>query len=85
MHQLLLQAEDKIRETLPHKLLENENLLSKRQAIINIHYPKSTELFERAQRRLKLEELFYIQFRLLKMKLIRQEKIKVKFSKTSLY
>lgn len=78
IHQLLLQAEDKIRETLPGKILENEKLLTKRNAVINIHYPKSTDLLQRAQHRLKLEELFYIQLRLLKMKLIRQEKAKGK-------
>lgn len=76
IHQLLQQAEEKIRETLPIRLLEDDNLLSKRQALINIHYPKSTHLLERAQHRLKLEELFYIQLRLLKMKLIRQQKVK---------
>ena len=78
IHQLLLQAEDKIRETLPGQLLKDENLLTKKLALVNIHYPKSTELLAQAQRRLKLEELFYVQLRLLKMKLIRQEKVKGK-------
>lgn len=78
IHQLLLVAEDKIRETLPRRILDNENLLSKRESVINIHYPKSQALLTRAQYRLKLEELFYIQLRLLKMKLIRQEKVKGK-------
>jgi ATP-dependent DNA helicase RecG len=78
IHQLLLLADGKIRETLPARILENENLLTKRDAVINIHYPKSTDLLQRAQHRLKLEELFYIQLRLLKMKLIRQEKAKGK-------
>jgi ATP-dependent DNA helicase RecG len=76
IQQLLLQAVDKIRETLPWKILEKERLLSKKEALTNIHYPTSYELLARAQYRLKLEELFYIQLRLLKMKLIRQEKAK---------
>jgi len=76
IQQLLLQAADKIRETLPSKILEKERLLSKKEALTNIHYPTSYELLARAQYRLKLEELFYIQLRLLKMKLVRQEKAK---------
>ncbi len=76
IHQLLLLALDKIRETLPPQILENENLLAKKEALANIHYPKSYELLSRAQYRLKLEELFYIQLRMLKMKLVRQEKSK---------
>lgn len=76
IQQLLIQAVDKIRETLPSKILEKDRLLSKKEALTNIHYPTSYELLARAQYRLKLEELFYIQLRLLKMKLVRQEKAK---------
>jgi len=73
---LLIQADGKIRETLPHKILADENLLSKKESVMNIHFPANYELLAKAQHRLKFEELFYIQLRLLKMKLIRQEKAK---------
>lgn len=76
VQKLLQQAEDKIRETLPHKILTEERLLSKKDSVFNIHFPTSYELLGRAQHRLKFEELFYIQLRLLKMKLIRQDKVK---------
>lgn len=72
--ELLHQAQGKIRETLPESLLHQFRLLDKPTAIKNIHFPENTELLTRAQNRLKFEELFYIQLRLLKMKLIRQDK-----------
>lgn len=74
--ELLVQAADKIRETLPDIILLQYKLLDKKTALINIHFPQSQELLTRAQSRLKFEELFYIQLRLLKMKIIRQDKFK---------
>jgi ATP-dependent DNA helicase RecG len=69
-------AEQHIRETLPNHLLSQQKLLSKREALRNIHFPKTQELLFEAQQRLKFEELFYIQLRLIKMKLVRQGKFK---------
>lgn len=85
VQELLAQASDKIRETLPSHLLSSENLIAKKEALLNIHFPKSTDLLIRSQQRLKFEELFYIQLRLLKMKLVRQEKFRGQvFQDTSL-
>jgi ATP-dependent DNA helicase RecG len=75
-HELLRIAEAHIRETLPEYLLKQHNLVSKKQALNNIHFPKTQELLSAAQQRLKFEELFYIQLRLIKLKLVRQEKFK---------
>lgn len=69
-------ADPHIRETLPDFLLKQQNLLSKKEALKNIHFPKTQELLLAAQQRLKFEELFYIQLRLIKMKLVRQGKFK---------
>lgn len=63
---------EKIRETLPVDLISSLKLISKRDALINIHFPQSNEWLEKATRRLKFEELFYIQLRLLKLKYVRQ-------------
>ncbi len=71
---LLTEAKGKFRETLPPRILSAEGFLSKQEAVFNIHFPASNQLLLQAQRRLKFEELFYIQLRMLKMKLIRQEK-----------
>ncbi len=83
--QLLLLAKDKIRETLPDTLLKQHLLVSKQEAILSIHFPPDHDALEKAKRRLKFEELFYIQLRLLKMKLVRQNKYKgIIFQDTSL-
>jgi ATP-dependent DNA helicase RecG len=65
-----------IRETLPDSLLNELRLLNKKEALVNIHFPQNHQLLSAAQQRLKFEELFYIQLRLIKMKLVRQEKFK---------
>lgn len=83
--QLLALARDKIRETLPDSLLTQHDLISKQDAMLAIHFPPNNDALENAKRRLKFEELFYIQLRLLKMKLVRQNKFKgIVFQDTSL-
>lgn len=74
--EILKAAQSHIRETLPETLLRNHKLISKREALYQIHFPQSHTALASAQHRLKFEELFYIQLRLLKMKLVRQEKFK---------
>lgn len=76
MRELLMQAKDRIRETLPTTLLRNKKLMPKADAIISIHFPKESSSLSSAQQRLKFEEFFYIQLRLLKLKLVREEKFK---------
>ncbi|UZO79890.1 ATP-dependent DNA helicase RecG [Aquimarina sp. ERC-38] len=63
-------------ETLPIDLIESLKLISKTNAVLNIHFPKSQEWLAKAQFRLKFEELFYVQLQLLIKKLTRQHKIK---------
>ena len=60
-----------IQETLPSYLIENLGLCSLAYALKNIHFPKDAPSLERAQRRLKFEELFFLQLSLLKQKYIR--------------
>ncbi len=73
---LLPLAQNHIRETLPAVLIQQHNLVDKRTALQNIHLPQSELLLNQARYRLKFEELFYIQLRLIKMKLVRQDKFK---------
>ena len=73
---LLQQVYSKINETLSAQLLDQFKLISKRDALANIHFPKNSSLLEKAQFRLKFEEFFYLQLRLLKLKLTRTEKFK---------
>lgn len=76
IEKLLAAARDKIRETLPVKILNDEKLLGKQDSLLSIHFPADNHALTQAQYRLKFEELFYIQLRMLKMKIVRQEKIK---------
>jgi ATP-dependent DNA helicase RecG len=76
MRELLSLCKDRIRETLPTDVLDDFQLITKSTALINIHFPQTYELLAQAQQRLKFEELFYIQLRLLKLKLVRHEKFK---------
>ncbi|MBT1706368.1 ATP-dependent DNA helicase RecG [Chryseosolibacter indicus] len=73
---VLTVAQEKIRETLPVDVLQKFHLVSKKEALLNIHFPKSYEHLAQAQKRLKFEELFYIQLKLLKLKIVREEKFK---------
>lgn len=74
--ELLSQAKGKIPETMPDYLLKKYQLMDKATALAQIHFPDNHQLLASASRRLKFEELFYIQLRLLKLKTIRQEKSK---------
>ncbi len=55
-----------VAETLPTEVIKQYNLLPIYDALSNIHNPKSLELLQRAQFRLKFEELFYIQINILR-------------------
>ena len=72
MKTLLESAVYNIHETLPASLVQKFRLISKQEAIYHIHLPINFEALKQAQRRLKFEELFYNQFRLIKQKLIRK-------------
>ncbi len=83
--ELLKMALPHLRETLPASLLRENNLITKKEAVIQIHFPRHQVQLLAAQQRLKFEELFYIQLRLLKLKLVRQEKFRgLIFSDTAL-
>lgn len=85
VEEVLRMAEPYVRETLPRKMIEAEGLIDKKKALQQIHFPKDVAQLNAAQHRLKFEELFYIQLRLLKLKLVRQEKYKgIVFSGASL-
>ncbi|WP_299709129.1 ATP-dependent DNA helicase RecG [uncultured Pontibacter sp.] len=72
MEMLLKVAVPNIQETLSPELIDHYRLMSKRDALINIHFPQSVEKYNAAKFRLKFEELFYIQLRLLRQKTVRR-------------
>ena len=73
---ILLQIYEQIQESLSTELIVSQGLIGKKEALLNIHFPTSPEMLEKAQYRLKFEELFFIQLQLVRKKLIRKKKIK---------
>lgn len=59
-------SEQTISETLPPYIIGPLHLISRTKALHKIHYPKSLEDVQRAQVRLKFEELFYVQLNILR-------------------
>ena len=49
-------------------------LIGREEALINVHFPKDSNTLRKALFRLKFDELFFIQLRLLKLKLLNQNK-----------
>ncbi|MBW8241354.1 ATP-dependent DNA helicase RecG [Muricauda oceani] len=76
IQQLFLECQGKFPESLSRPILEELKLISKSSALFNIHFPKNQELLAKAQFRLKFEELFFVQLRLISQNLQRKQKIK---------
>lgn len=82
---LLQDAVKHIKETLSDSIRNIYSLNGKVESMIQIHFPDDLNKLKKAQYRLKFEELFYIQLRLLKMKMARIEKYKgMQFNQTDL-
>ncbi len=64
-------TERELPENLPQPMLEALRLMPRAEAYRNIHFPKTTALYEAAVRRLKFEEIFFAQLR---MNLLRWER-----------
>jgi ATP-dependent DNA helicase RecG len=73
---LLPQLKNQLSETLSADLLQKLNLPSREKALFDIHFPQNSQDLQRAQYRLKFEELFFIQLQLIQMKQVRQRKLK---------
>jgi ATP-dependent DNA helicase RecG len=65
-------ADSHINETIPASLCTKYRLVPKNYALRWLHVPGSFEELHQAQRRLKFEELFYNQLRLIKLSLVRK-------------
>jgi len=76
MQQLFTETKGKFVEALSNNLISELKLISKSDALFNVHFPKNNELLSKAQYRLKFEELFYIQLQLIRKNLIHKSKIK---------
>jgi len=65
---------DDVKETLPESLINEEKLLTLRDAIGKIHRPESFKDIGKAKKRLKFEELFYLELLLA----VRKKRLKIR-------
>lgn len=68
--------EQTVPETLTASIIQDFNFISRHQALKQIHFPDSKQLAEKARYRLKFEELFFLQLKLLRNKSIHTQTIK---------
>jgi len=61
-------------ENLPASIRKTLNLISKQEAMRNIHFPADQSMLTKATVRLKFEELFYIQLQLVRKNLLQRQK-----------
>ncbi len=73
---LIDQVIRQVEESLPDYILKKHDLISRQKALYNIHFPENTGLLRAAEQRLKFDELFFIQLKLLRSKLVRTQKFK---------
>ncbi len=76
MANLLPLVHDVIPETLPEEMLQKLYLMPLRDALCQIHYPEDSQQLSRASLRLKFEELFFTQLKMLMLKQINTERTK---------
>ncbi|MFA5970856.1 MAG: ATP-dependent DNA helicase RecG [Lentimicrobiaceae bacterium] len=73
---LISQIKGVIPETLSNDIIHEFKFMGREEALTNIHFPTDAENLEKARARLKFDELFFIQLRLLRYKLNRSQKIR---------
>ena len=86
LQKTLQQQLPQIPEVLSNPIVESLRLLPRHEAYINIHFPMSAEKLQKATFRLKFEEFFFLQMKLLISKVIRTEKFSgMRFEKVGGY
>ena len=76
MEQVFIEINANFSETLPQYLMDELQLISKKDAMFHVHFPSNQEWLQKATYRLKFEELFFIQMQLISKNLVRKHKIK---------
>lgn len=74
MEKLLVEVNDKVEESLPEYLIEEYKLMSRGRAFLEVHRPQNHEIINKAKGRLKFDELFYIQMKILRNKFANKKK-----------
>ena len=66
---------ENIQETLPASILNHYHMPGLKQTLFDIHFPESPDKMQKAQFRLKFEELFYTQVQILRSKMYTRSNI----------
>jgi ATP-dependent DNA helicase RecG len=74
--QALRYSQGKIEETLPDSIRKHLNLISLEQAFRQVHQPKDVVELQQAELRLKFDELFFLQLRLIQTNRFNKQAIK---------
>jgi ATP-dependent DNA helicase RecG len=61
IHNAVEKYADKIEETLPDYILQKHSLLNLTETIFNFHFPENSEKLIQAKRRMKFEEIFFLE------------------------
>lgn len=73
---LLQNALPHVKENLPDYLTGQFKLMDKQPSMLHIHFPSDPTTLQKARFRLKFEELFYVQLRLLTLKIARTDRFR---------
>lgn len=60
-YELLIQVKEIIPENLSENILKQYQLISRKEAFVNIHFPENYAKLQAAEKRLKFEEMFFFQ------------------------
>ncbi len=74
MNVVVNQLKGHVPEILGSEFRQKYSLMAREQAVVNVHFPRDARTLKIALFRLKFDELFFLQLRLLKLKLINQNK-----------
>ena len=72
----LLTTVKTVEETLPQEIIVKNKLMGLHEALINIHKPKSIQDLNKAQERLKFDELFFLQLNILRFTKMRNRNLR---------
>lgn len=75
LEETLLSSLKNIDETIPKSILDRYKLMRLQEALNNIHKPQSIHALQRAQLRLKFDELFFLQLNILRFAKSRNSRI----------
>ncbi|MFV8827111.1 ATP-dependent DNA helicase RecG [Alkalihalobacterium sp. APHAB7] len=76
IYQGLKEYANEIQELLPPFILEKYKLLPKKEAVLRLHYPQSTELVKQARRRMVYEEFLLFQLKMQSFRKFKREQTK---------